>query len=375
MTNVHINESESESNADSIVKTDPEQRQRELRHDFHLPETPDIQQLEPHQRLVAIGDIHGNFGLLLHMLMASELIASDTTTSTNFSDHDGPCWTGDNAICVFVGDLLDRGYQEEKCLRLICRLGREAQRCGGAVTVLWGNHEVCNAEGDFTCTCDQTAFQKSFAPAIMAPGPLCAGDDGRNTADPFAVRRQIFARGGLLAHTFLSKLKVVTKVGRSIFVHGGLLPMHLVHFGGGMESIRCMNRDAQAWALGECGKEIYRKPLWMRDYSSPAKSLNLALQSELMEILKTLDADRLVVGHTVQAMRGGVNAIANDALWRIDVGNGRRQYAFGASPSCDDDTDHKYLRNLALEIKKGRNGKEHANTIQRTVRYMTVYNL
>jgi hypothetical protein len=64
--------------------------------------------------------------------------------------------------------------------------------------------------------------------------------------------------------------------------------------------------------------------MWMRDYSSPAKSLHPALQSELLEILKSLDADRLVVGHTVQAMRGGVTAIANDALWRIDVGNGRR---------------------------------------------------
>lgn len=98
-------------------------------------------ELEPNQRVVAIWDIHGNLSLLKYCLKAANLIEGD-------SDD----WVGGNTILVQLGDLLDRGAFEVEVLKLLAKLGDQAKAAGGVVAVIWGNHEIFNACGDFTCS-------------------------------------------------------------------------------------------------------------------------------------------------------------------------------------------------------------------------------
>ncbi len=51
----------------------------------------------------AVGDIHGDLAKAINALKVAGLM-----------DDDGgqPVWTGGNAVCVQMGDVLDRGDQE-----------------------------------------------------------------------------------------------------------------------------------------------------------------------------------------------------------------------------------------------------------------------
>lgn len=48
-----------------------------------------------------------------------------------------------------VGDILDRGPEELKLLYWLERLQQEAQRAGGRLYVLNGNHETMNIHGNY----------------------------------------------------------------------------------------------------------------------------------------------------------------------------------------------------------------------------------
>ena len=223
---------------------------------FELPETPDEMELAPGQRVVAVGDIHGNYCLLVRCLQAADLIAwtKKETESSIGDDVEEWNWIGGNTILVQVGDLVDRGDEEVKVFLLLARLGREALKSGGAVVVLWGNHEVDNACGLFT-------YARFYdTPWVDALGSILAKEHGPNwqeqvrilsksksdwnqTRDP--ARWPAFRPGGMLAKPFLSKLKIMAKVGKTVFVHAGFHARHIAQYGG----IATMNEVARNWIL------------------------------------------------------------------------------------------------------------------------------
>ncbi len=87
-------------------------------------------------RVIAIGDVHGAYESLLRILEAADLVDGEA--------H----WVGSDAILVQLGDLIDRGGDDRKVLELMMRLEKEAERAGGRVIALLGNHEVMNLQGD-----------------------------------------------------------------------------------------------------------------------------------------------------------------------------------------------------------------------------------
>lgn len=87
------------------------------------------------QRVVAIGDIHGNYEGLVQILQAAELIDEE--------NH----WIGGDSRLVQTGDVTDRGAGVLDALDLLRRLQGEAAAAGGEVVVLLGNHEAMNVLG------------------------------------------------------------------------------------------------------------------------------------------------------------------------------------------------------------------------------------
>ena len=89
------------------------------------------------ERVVAIGDIHGNYDGFVSILQRAGLVDDDA--------H----WIGGETTFVQTGDIFDRGVEVFKVLDLLMRLEEEAAAAGGKVIVLLGNHEGMNLVGFF----------------------------------------------------------------------------------------------------------------------------------------------------------------------------------------------------------------------------------
>ncbi|MBS03660.1 MAG: hypothetical protein CMQ24_13260 [Gammaproteobacteria bacterium] len=71
-------------------------------------------------RIVAVGDLHGDFAQFRQVLMQASLIDADLR------------WTGDRTHLVQLGDVADRGPDTRRIIELLMRLEKEASRAGDA---------------------------------------------------------------------------------------------------------------------------------------------------------------------------------------------------------------------------------------------------
>jgi len=306
--------------------------------DFTIPDIPDRIELHPGQRLVAIGDVHGDLDQLNKFLQVGGV-----------ADADGN-WIGGDTICVQCGDILDRGDKELSCFRLLADLARQAHQHGGALAVLYGNHETMNVEGLFQYAWDQgnAEFEEEMGSTLDS---VLTNRWRLQFAGNQPARWAAMEPGGILAQPFLTSLKVAVVVGKSVMVHGGLTMKHIDYYGGieGMnkaardwvqeaqhgdnnnlgqyETIEEVVQSAQARAMSisksmpKClgGKGGESSPVWLRLYSHPADKSpsNPLAQNALDTVLSELDAHRMVMGHTPQSC---INAALHNKAWRIDVG-------------------------------------------------------
>ncbi|MFN8372240.1 MAG: metallophosphoesterase [Anaerolineae bacterium] len=80
-------------------------------------------------RTFIIGDVHGHYPKLLMLLQNNHLIDSNLS------------WSGGDSTLAFAGDFFDRGPDGIAVLDLVMRLQNEAQRRGGRVLAVLGNHD------------------------------------------------------------------------------------------------------------------------------------------------------------------------------------------------------------------------------------------
>ncbi len=83
-------------------------------------------------RIVAVGDIHGEYQGFVAILREAKVIDAQNR------------WVGGDTTLVQTGDVLDRGKQVRPVLDLLLALEGQASEHGGKVWVLLGNHEVMN---------------------------------------------------------------------------------------------------------------------------------------------------------------------------------------------------------------------------------------
>lgn len=88
-------------------------------------------------RVVAIGDIHGDFEEFESILRHAGI------TDTNGR------WIAGTTTLIQTGDFLDRGTKVKAVMDLLMALEQQATAAGGRTVVLIGNHEVMNMVGDF----------------------------------------------------------------------------------------------------------------------------------------------------------------------------------------------------------------------------------
>ncbi len=246
-------------------------------------------------RLIAIGDVHGDYGALLGALRLGGAV-----------DEAGK-WIGGELWVVHTGDYLDRGDGELKIMQLFDALGAQAARAGGRLIVLNANHEIINVDWIFRYVTDVgfTSFRDLEALDMNHPKVAAVSEKKRH-------RAAAFMPGGPLAKKLATR-SVYAIVGDTVFVHAGISPAHVTY---GLERI---NAEMRAWMLGEaedCPKVLKgrKAPVWMRDYSRTDRPADC---EQLATALNLLGVRRMVVGHTVQEH---VNSACEGRVWRIDTG-------------------------------------------------------
>lgn len=251
-------------------------------------------------RLIAIGDLHGDLAATRAALRLASLV------------DEGDHWTGGTTVLVQTGDELDRGDDEQAIVDLFDRLRAEAAKAGGAVVALNGNHEVMNALGDFRYVTD--AGLRDFDDVAGAKP-----DDPRLAAlpEPARARMAAFIPGGPYARK-LAQRHIAALVGDTAFVHGGILPEHVA-------TLATLDADVRSWLGGGAASPTIVEramdedgPLWTRFY---AEDESPALCERLGRALAGLGVRRMVIGHTVQ--KTGITSACDARLWRIDVGLAR----------------------------------------------------
>ena len=197
---------------------------------------------EPAPRIVAIGDIHGDAGRFKAILERTRLI-----------DTEGR-WTGGGTVFVQTGDFLDRGPDVRPVVDLLMALEDQARAAGGRAVILLGNHEAMNAMADL----------RYVAPAALASFADARSEQRRESAwkaharlaerrrkalerasaaIPVPAAYQASSREAWMqAHPpgyleyveafgpdgrygrWIRQRPVLTMVGETVFVHGGLDP-------------------------------------------------------------------------------------------------------------------------------------------------------
>lgn len=246
------------------------------------------------ERLIGMGDVHGDFDAMMAALRMAEVV-----------DDDG-VWNGGETIVVQTGDQLDRGEHEQEILDYLDVLADQAWAAGGQLIVLNGNHETMNVELDlrYVTTGGFADFAEFAPPADEQDSELL------EYAEAERGRVAAFRPGGVYAR-LLAGQNLAVVVGDTVFVHGGVLSEHADV---GLESI---NADVSQWMLGDADEPDWIDgdgPVWVRDYSDETGPDEC---DDLEESLATLGASRMVVGHTVY---GFINSECDEQVWRVDVG-------------------------------------------------------
>jgi hypothetical protein len=102
-------------------------------------QNPAIVELDTRNVVWAIGDTHGDYTRLIHLLVKGEIIDDVSDQPGDFANVK---WKAGNAVLVCTGDMIDKGTQSIEVLQLFMRLQKIAPESGGQVIVTMGNHEA-----------------------------------------------------------------------------------------------------------------------------------------------------------------------------------------------------------------------------------------
>jgi hypothetical protein len=269
-------------------------------------------------RVVAVGDVHGDYEQLTAVLRSAGLIDVDEK------------WTGGTSHLVQTGDVLDRGPDSRKAMDLLMRLEEEARRAGGAVHALIGNHEAMVLYGDlrYLSAGEIAAFRDADSEKTREAAFQEHQKEVERFDDAYRKRweaehplglvelRRAFGPQGKYGKWIRGHLAVV-QIDGTLFLHGGLSPKFADW------SVRRINESVRAeledFAKLEDG--IVRRedgPLW---YRGLAQGDEARLEAHVRAVLSHYKADRLVIGHTYT--EGAIGSRFGGRVLLIDVGLSR----------------------------------------------------
>ncbi|HEY4363997.1 MAG TPA: metallophosphoesterase [Bryobacteraceae bacterium] len=257
------------------------------------------------ERIVAIGDIHGDLNALLTVLRAAKLVDAREN------------WTGGKTHLVIPGDFIDRGNASRKVMDLLMALEPQAQKAGGRLHPMLGNHEAMNLYGDlrYVVKADYDAFRGPDSATLREQALQAAlrqmQESGKSPVDlpsfrkkfeedhplGWAERQEAFGPDGKYGK-WLRQKSAILKINDIVFVHGGISPKY------SLSTLKFINDRVHA-ELADPAKlkdgvtTDDQGPLWYRGLAEAPEN-DHAIGQALDEFLKNQQARHIVVGHTPQ---------------------------------------------------------------------------
>ncbi len=217
------------------------------------------------EKIFALSDIHGQYDLMVDLLRGNNIITDE--------GH----WSFGEGHLVITGDNFDRGDKVMEVLWFFYKLEREAEKAGGKVHVLLGNHESMVLNNDLRY------LNRKY---LYTSGALRTRYD------------QLFKPGSVLGD-WLTNHNVTTSINGHLFVHGGISTELIEEY----PSIDDINKEFVKYLIKREGIPTDEKlqtlvlekgPIWYRGYFD-ADVVNDAI---ITDILSSLDQEIIVVGHT-----------------------------------------------------------------------------
>jgi len=229
-------------------------------------------------RVVAVGDVHGDYGQFIKILEAAGLV------------DDSMNWTGGKTHLVQIGDVLDRSPDSRAVMDLLISLEQQAPLYGGYVHCLLGNHEIMLMKTDLRYVhpgeIESYGGLKEMVRALRPTGEYGSWLAGHNT---------------------------VIRINNALFVHAGIS----ADFSGfTADSINSMvRREISNNLSNPSGVLSSTGPVWYRGLALDRGS---DVQRALEETLSVNSADIIVIGHTVTIE--GITARFSGRVVMIDAG-------------------------------------------------------
>ncbi len=302
----------------------------------------DVCDIRTTDRIVAVGDVHGAYARFLAILREAGIIDNRRR------------WIGGRTHFVQTGDVVDRGPESREVLDLLRKLEPEAERAGGRVHSLLGNHEVMRmfdvrayiSQGEYDEFRQIESDQlRDRAFEVVSQDHVAKHRAKGETFDVNAFRKRFFEDTPLgsvemqiaFAATgeygkWLRSKPVMVKINGIVFVHGGISPA--------IAPLGCAEINSRARAEVVAGVPPANQltalvtspdgPLWYRGLVDGSGTIS---PTDVDTILKTLDARAIVVGHTAHPDYK-VRPTFDGRVIQIDTGMLGGQFFPGGAPSA-----------------------------------------
>lgn len=221
------------------------------------------------EKIAVFGDIHGQFNSLLAILQNNQIIDKN--------NH----WIYGNGQVVFTGDVFDRGDKVTECLWFIYQLEIQAQKQGGNVHYLLGNHEMMALLFDNRYVANKYLHAAKFINFNYS---------------------HFFDKHSALGVWLRSK-NTLLRIGNQLFVHGGISPkflekkMRIDEVNSTMRYHINNITELKDTTLVDLFLYSY-SPLWYRGYLSRTPSYQRITMQEVLQTLDFYEAVVIIFGHT-----------------------------------------------------------------------------
>lgn len=291
--------------------------------------------LDPKRRIVIFGDIHGDYDLIINMLKSARLINKDLE------------WIGDDAHVVQVGDQVDRCRpypgmpcnnpnttkndedSDVKIMKFLNKLTLEAQKVGGDVISLLGNHEIMNSQGYL----DYVSYEgiKGFENYKDPEKPELKFKDG------FEAREHAFSAGNEIGKMMGCTRQASIIIGTNLFVHAGIIDALLRELNlNSTADLESINIKIRQWLLGLIPESEIEKFVEANDTSLFWTRFLGKIPKEMKEtepectkyisgVLNTFKVGSIIIGHTPQSFLydQDLNSTCDGRVWRVDNGSSK----------------------------------------------------
>ena len=284
------------------------------------------------KRIIAIGDLHGNLKKTIYIFKKLNLIDNKNEWIAIPKD----------TIVVQVGDILDscreknlndceneiKEDNERGDLSIFAFLNivnRNAEKMGGKVICLLGNHELLNV------------MQKTHYNSrkdLLEINRIKGYEDITDLSELRKIRHKLFKPGGKLAKFMACTRHSALIIGSNLFVHAGVINKVANKY-----KIEDINIIVRKWLLNKINLNSTKSDIgtlkdillnydssifWTRLLGNlPSNASKKECDNHMKEVLKLWKIERMIVGHTPSINENqNIISLCDNRIHRIDTGIG-----------------------------------------------------